>query len=134
MAAEDSAAPASKAPVLISENDSAAKPTDAAADKAADAPAVKSTNGPAAKDADAPAKKAADATAKKAEDKSTGWSSKGGAVLWAQDCRQCHNIRSPATLSSVEWENAMAHMRFRCNLTAKEYRKIFDFLQAASAH
>ena len=119
-------------------NSQAADETPKAADtsgaKAADAPAAKATDAPAAKVADAPAKKPADASAKVAEDKPGDWSSKSGAALWAQDCRQCHNIRSPSTLSSAQWENAMAQMRFRCNLTAKEYRKVAAFLKAASSH
>lgn len=133
-AAEDTFVPASKVTSSKSEDASTAKSTDASTAKASDTAAVKTTNAPVAKLADEPSKKAADAPAKKAEEKSSGWSSKAGAELWAQDCRQCHNVRSPATLSSAEWENAIAHMRFRCNLTAKEYRKIAEFLQAASAH
>jgi nucleoid-associated protein YgaU len=100
--------------------------------KAADdgaAPAVKAekADGDAKeKSADKADKKDAVASAKKKEPEENPymWSSKTGAQLWLQDCRQCHNIRSPATLSASEWEIAMSHMRFRCNLTAKEYRKI----------
>jgi|SRR5579862_7369271 len=105
-------------------DDAAAPPKPKAADGAAD-----KADGAGAKTADA-AKKPAEA--KKVEENPCLWSSKAGAQLWAQDCRQCHNVRSPSTLSAAQWENAMAHMRFRCNLTAKEYRKIAALMQAAS--
>lgn len=87
--------------------------------------AVKAESDAKEKSGDKADKKVATADKKKEpEENPCLWSSKKGAELWQQDCRQCHNIRSPATLSSAEWEVAMSHMRFRCNLTAKEYRKI----------
>jgi len=56
---------------------------------------------------------------------------KGGAELWANNCRQCHNYRPPSSYSSDQWEVAISHMRFRCGLTAKEARKIVEFLKSA---
>ncbi len=56
---------------------------------------------------------------------------KGGAELWAANCRQCHTLRSPSSYSSDQWEIAVNHMRFRCGLTAKETRKIAEFLKNA---
>ncbi|HEY3322329.1 MAG TPA: hypothetical protein VGP72_17840 [Planctomycetota bacterium] len=111
---------------------------------AADAPAESNakpsqgTTAEAAKDS-AAAAKAADSSKKdsepakkpgeKAEEKSTSWSSKTGVQLWSQGCKQCHNIRSPSTLSYAEWSVAASWMRYRCNLTAKEYRKIAAILK-----
>jgi hypothetical protein len=123
-AADDTFVPATNISAKA-ENTTAPKTTETSSTKAADA-SVKSEP---VKDTEKSSKKAAE---KKTEEKSSSWSSKSGAELWAQDCRQCHNIRDPKTLSPVQWENAMSFMRFRCNLTAKEYRKIADFLQAAS--
>lgn len=56
---------------------------------------------------------------------------KGGAELWANNCRQCHNYRRPASYSSDQWDVAVNHMRYRCGLTAKEARKIAEFLKSA---
>lgn len=57
---------------------------------------------------------------------------KGAAQLWAQNCMQCHNNRSPASYSDAEWDVATQHMRFRANLTAEEYRRILEFLKAGN--
>ena len=56
---------------------------------------------------------------------------KGGAELWANNCRQCHNYRRPSSYSSDQWEIAVTHMRYRCGLTAKEARKVIEFLKNA---
>ena len=55
----------------------------------------------------------------------------GGAVLWAQNCGHCHNIRSPDSYSDAQWDVALLHMRVRGNLTAEEHRKILAFLKSA---
>ena len=57
---------------------------------------------------------------------------KGGAELWAQNCRRCHNFRSPSGYSDSEWDVAMFHMRVRANLTGEEYEAIRQFLKASN--
>lgn len=61
-----------------------------------------------------------------------GGGEKGGAELWANNCKQCHNLRTPSTFSSDQWEMLVTHMRFRCGLTANETKKIRDFLKTAN--
>jgi hypothetical protein len=55
-----------------------------------------------------------------------------GAQLWAENCMRCHNLRSPETYSSAQWEVAVHHMRLRANLTGEETQKITAFLKSAS--
>jgi hypothetical protein len=55
-----------------------------------------------------------------------------GAQLWAENCMRCHNLRSPETYSSAQWEVAVHHMRLRANLTGEEAQKITAFLKSAS--
>ena len=57
---------------------------------------------------------------------------KSGAQLWAENCVRCHNIRSPSSYSSAQWEVAMMHMRVRANLTPEEHKKILEFLKSGS--
>ena len=57
---------------------------------------------------------------------------KGGAEMWAANCRTCHTLRAPSSYSAEQWEIAVNHMRFRCGLTAKEARKIAEFLKNAN--
>ena len=45
---------------------------------------------------------------------------------------RCHNIRSPSSYSSAQWEVAMMHMRVRANLTPEEHKKILEFLKSGS--
>src|SRR5438552_17494328 len=61
-----------------------------------------------------------------------GTSGKSGAQLWAENCVRCHNIRSPGSLSPVQWEVAMMHMRARANLTPEEHKKILEFLKSGT--
>lgn len=56
----------------------------------------------------------------------------GGAMLWAQNCIRCHNIRNPASLSDRQWEIVLHHMRVRANLTVDEHQSILEFLKAAN--
>jgi hypothetical protein len=56
---------------------------------------------------------------------------KGGAQLWAENCRRCHNLRAPTSYSADQWEVAVNHMRIRAGLTAEEARMITEFLKAA---
>lgn len=55
-----------------------------------------------------------------------------GAELWAENCSRCHNIRSPRSFSSAQWETIVHHMRLRANLTGSEARLITQFLQASN--
>jgi cytochrome c5 len=55
-----------------------------------------------------------------------------GAELWAENCSRCHNIRSPRSYSSAQWETIVHHMRLRANLTGDEARLITQFLQASN--
>ena len=57
---------------------------------------------------------------------------KSGAELWANNCRRCHNFRSPASYNDVQWDIVMMHMRVRANLTAEEHKTILEFLQAGN--
>jgi len=57
---------------------------------------------------------------------------KSGSELWAQNCRRCHNFRSPSEFSDSEWDVAMFHMRVRANLTAEEYELIRQFLKSSN--
>jgi len=57
---------------------------------------------------------------------------KSGSTLWAQNCRRCHNFRSPSDYSDSEWEAAMFHMRIRANLTGDEYELIREFLKSSN--
>ena len=57
---------------------------------------------------------------------------KSGSELWAQNCRRCHNFRSPSDYTDGEWDVAMFHMRVRANLTAEEYESIRAFLKASN--
>lgn len=57
---------------------------------------------------------------------------KSGPELWAQNCRRCHNFRSPSEFSDSEWEVVMFHMRVRANLTAEESETILQFLKSSN--
>jgi hypothetical protein len=57
---------------------------------------------------------------------------KGGAQLWAENCRRCHALRPPTAFSDNEWDVIVNHMRTRAHLTADESRKISEFLKAAN--
>jgi hypothetical protein len=70
------------------------------------------------------------ATNKQSGEVPTGGTGKSGAQLWAENCIRCHNIRSPASLSPVQWEVALMHMRVRANLTPEEHKRILEFLKA----
>jgi hypothetical protein len=61
-----------------------------------------------------------------------GETGKSGAQLWAENCVRCHNIRSPSSLSPVQWEVAAMHMRIRANLTPEEHKKILEFLKSGT--
>ena len=53
---------------------------------------------------------------------------KSGAVLWAENCGRCHNLRNPAEFDAAEWSVAVHHMRLRVPLTGEEQKQIESFL------
>lgn len=55
-----------------------------------------------------------------------------GSQLWAENCAQCHNNRSPSDYSDAQWEVAVMHMRVQARLTGEEGRKIVQFLKASN--
>jgi hypothetical protein len=44
-------------------------------------------------------------------------------------CNQCHNARALGERPFSNYQNVMAHMRVRANLTGTEYAKILEFLR-----
>ena len=56
----------------------------------------------------------------------------GGALVWAQNCMRCHNLRRPHERSDRQWDLIVHHMRVRAGLTAEEHRLIRQFLQSAN--
>ncbi|MDX1617419.1 MAG: hypothetical protein R3224_01445 [Balneolaceae bacterium] len=57
---------------------------------------------------------------------------KSGAILWGENCSRCHNTPDPSAFSDVQWEAIGTHMRIRAGLTAKDARKIIEFLQQSN--
>jgi len=57
--------------------------------------------------------------------------SPSGAQLWADNCGNCHNLRSPSSLSDSQWEVVAMHMRVRANLTEQAHAEILAFLKSA---
>ena len=55
-----------------------------------------------------------------------------GEELWSNNCQRCHNLRSPAMQTPVQWQIIVHHMRVRANLTGSDARAIADFLKSAS--
>lgn len=56
----------------------------------------------------------------------------GGGELWAHNCRRCHNLRPPNSLSRDQWEVVVNHMRVRAGLSARDAHKIEQFLKTAA--
>jgi hypothetical protein len=52
-----------------------------------------------------------------------------GGEVFSMYCNQCHNARALAERPFFSYENVMAHMRVRANLTGKEYEKLLAFLR-----
>jgi hypothetical protein len=52
-----------------------------------------------------------------------------GGEVFSMYCNQCHNARTLAERPFLNYENVMAHMRVRANLTGKEYEKLLVFLR-----
>jgi len=55
-----------------------------------------------------------------------------GSKTWANTCARCHNMRDPKSLRDDQWRAAIAHMRVRAHLTAKEARDVLVFLQQSN--
>ena len=55
-----------------------------------------------------------------------------GAKTWANTCARCHNMRDPKSLRDDQWRAAIAHMRVRAGLTAKEAENVLVFLQQSN--
>ena len=55
-----------------------------------------------------------------------------GEELWSNNCQRCHNLRSPAMQTPVQWQIIVHHMRIRANITGSDARAIADFLKSAS--
>ncbi len=64
------------------------------------------------------------ATNKQSGEVAAGTTGKGGAQLWAENCMRCHNIRSPGSLSPVQWEVAMMHMRATRKFSSSSNREL----------
>jgi hypothetical protein len=52
-----------------------------------------------------------------------------GGEVFSMYCNQCHNARALAERPFFNYENVMAHMRVRANLTGVEYEKLLAFLR-----
>jgi hypothetical protein len=52
-----------------------------------------------------------------------------GGEVFAMYCNQCHNARSLGERPLANYENVIAHMRVRAQLTGKESAKVIEFLQ-----
>jgi len=55
-----------------------------------------------------------------------------GARAWADNCAECHNLRSPQDLADAQASVAVAHMRVRAKLPGDMARDILAFLQASN--
>jgi len=55
-----------------------------------------------------------------------------GSKTWANTCARCHNMRDPNSLRDDQWRAAIAHMRVRAHLTAKEADDVLVFLQQSN--
>lgn len=55
-----------------------------------------------------------------------------GAVLWANNCGRCHNVRPPTERTDAEWVTVLLHMRARANLTRHQADAVLAYLQATN--
>jgi hypothetical protein len=55
-----------------------------------------------------------------------------GSELYVFHCIRCHAERPPTERSDINWDVISTHMRVRSNLSAKEERKIREYLQASN--
>jgi len=54
-----------------------------------------------------------------------------GALVWAETCMRCHNLRKPEDLNKRAWKYSMNHMRVRAGLTGQETRDVLAFILSA---
>ena len=52
-----------------------------------------------------------------------------GGQVFSMYCAQCHNARALGERPLANYQNAVAHMRVRANLTGEEYEKLIAFLE-----
>lgn len=62
----------------------------------------------------------------------TGKNELSGAVLWAQNCNRCHNMRAPQEFNDSQWSIIVSHMRTIANLPGEQANKILKFLQESN--
>lgn len=55
-----------------------------------------------------------------------------GAMVWAENCGRCHNIRDPREYRDDQWVTVVSHMRIRAGLTGQESRDVLAFLIASN--
>lgn len=55
-----------------------------------------------------------------------------GAMLWADNCARCHNMRDPKEFNDDQWRVIVKHMRVRAGFTGQDTRDMLTFLQAGN--
>lgn len=55
-----------------------------------------------------------------------------GAMLYSTTCGRCHNMRSSAERTDVQWKIIVSHMRARANMTKGEAQALVAFLQSTN--
>ncbi|HWR86920.1 MAG TPA: hypothetical protein VN277_00695 [Acidiferrobacterales bacterium] len=55
-----------------------------------------------------------------------------GAMLWADNCARCHNMRDPKEFNDDQWRVVVTHMRVRAGFTGQDTRDMLTFLQASN--
>lgn len=55
-----------------------------------------------------------------------------GARIYGTQCARCHNLRSPAEFTDLNWRTIIAQMRARANLTRSQARAVLAFVQATN--
>lgn len=55
-----------------------------------------------------------------------------GAVLWADNCTRCHNMRDPREFNDDQWRVIVTHMRVYAGFTGQDTRDLLAFLQASN--
>lgn len=55
-----------------------------------------------------------------------------GAMLWADNCARCHNMRDPKEFRDDQWRVIVMHMRVRAGFTGQDARDMLSFLQASN--
>ncbi len=55
-----------------------------------------------------------------------------GAMLWADNCARCHNMRDPKEFRDDQWRVIVMHMRVRAGFTGEDARDMLSFLQTGN--